>query len=488
MQFDDINSTADVVVPTEVMERIIGQGKAVEKVKVAIRQRRNLLLVGPPGVGKSMLAQGLANHLPATTQQISVVDNPKNKNKPLVEILSRDKVEKMTPDKEENNGKIVSPVEVPSFVAIRLGFRCSNCGALSTIDYLTCPQCGSNKYSRLIKSKKQDPINNMLTDVFEVGQVKPETEIQTSMRRPDGGEEIRIYQRTKEDKIRILDQKSIERMKHVDEKSKRNIIVPLMRKNFVHVSGASEVELLGDVRHDPYGMHPEIGTPAYLRVVSGAIHEAHEGVLFVDELPHLENLQNYILTAMQEKHFPITGRNPQSAGASVKVTNVPCDFLFVGACNIRDVSKILPPLRSRISGNGYELLLETTMEDNLENRKQMLQFISQEIASDGRIPHAVPEVVEEIVLEAKRRAKALDGVSNALTLRLRDLGGVIRMSGDIAVIEESEFIEAKHVKRSLKESKSIEHQLQERYGSIWEGMSKDSTNFPSTEHADKSYG
>ena len=340
----------------------------------------------------------------------------------------------------------------------------------------------------MIKSKKQDPINNMLTDVFEVGQVKPENEIQTSMRRPDGGEEIRIYQRTKEGKIRILDQKSIEKMKQVDEKSKRNIIVPLMRTNFVHVSGASEVELLGDVRHDPYGMHPEIGTPAYLRVVAGAIHEAHEGVLFVDELPHLDNLQNYILTAMQEKHFPITGRNPQSAGASVKVSNVPCDFLFVGACNICDVSKILPPLRSRISGNGYELLLETTMEDNLENRRQMLQFISQEIASDGRIPHAVPEVVEEIVLEAKRRAKLMDGVSNALTLRLRDLGGVIRMSGDLAVIEESEFIEARHVKRSLKESKSIEHQLQERYGSIWEGLGKDSTLIPNNEQADKSYG
>ena len=166
------------------------------------------------------------------------------------------------------------------------------------------------------------------------------------------------------------------------EKIKRQIIVPATRKNFVHATGASEVELLGDVRHDPYGMHPEIGTPAYQRVVAGAIHEAHEGVLFIDELPHLGHLQRFILTAMQEKSFSITGRNPQSAGASVKVDNVPCNFVFVGACNIQDLHHIISPLRSRITGSGYEILVETTMKDNKQNRSKFVQFIAQEITMD----------------------------------------------------------------------------------------------------------
>jgi ATP-dependent Lon protease len=262
----------------------------------------------------------------------------------------------------------------------------------------------------------------------------------------------------------------------------------LERNNFIHMSGASEVELLGDVRHDPYGMHPEIGTPAYLRVVSGAIHEAHEGVLFVDELPHLDNLQNFILTAMQEKRFPITGRNPQSAGASVKVEHVPCDFLFVGACNISDLGRILPPLRSRISGNGYEILLDTTMDDTPVNRDKLVRFVAQEIVSDGRIPHALPEVIKVVIEESKQRALDIDKAKNSLTLRLRDLGGVIRMAGDLAVMEGSQFIEAKHVRKSLKESKSIEHQLQERYGSVFNGMDKDNFIVVDRNKPDRSYG
>ena len=487
MLIDDMESTADIVVPFDVMDRIIGQDNAIEKVHVAMMQKRNLLLVGPPGVGKSMIAQALANHLQAPQVQVSVVDNPSNPNKPVIEIMSRQQVERQGQPGASSFGEIVSPMEVPSFVAIRLGFRCSSCGSLSSDEFLTCPNCGSSKYSRLIKSRKQDPVNNMLTDVFEVGSVKPETEVHTSMRRPDGTEDVRVYQRTPEQKIRVLDLEALQKMKDAEQGGKKNVIVPLSRKNFVHMSGASEVELLGDVRHDPYGMHPEIGTPAYLRVVAGAIHEAHEGVLFIDELPHLDNLQNYILTAMQEKKFPITGRNPQSAGASVKVVNVPCDFLFVGACNISDMSKILPPLRSRIVGNGYEILLETTMPDKPENRHKMMQFIAQEIAQDGRIPHARPEVVKLIIDEARKRALQLDGMKNGLTLRLRDMGGVVRTAGDLAVLEGCDFIEARHVKRSLRESKPIEHQLQDRYGSLWEGMGKDKT-VALEKAADRSYG
>jgi ATP-dependent Lon protease len=190
---------------------------------------------------------------------------------------------------------------------------------------------------------------------------------------------------------------------------------------------------------------------------------------------------------MQEKKFPIVGRNPQSAGASVKVEDVPCDFLFVGACNIREVKEILPPLRSRIVGNGCEILLETSIPDSDENRFKIVRFIAQEIRKDGRIPHATVDAVERIIEEAKRMAASLDNVRDGLTLRLRDLGGVLRMAGDYAVHEGSDIIERKHVERGIRESRSIEHQLKERYGSYWDALRRDDTVSLQGPETDKSY-
>ncbi|MGZ7044682.1 MAG: sigma 54-interacting transcriptional regulator, partial [Methanobacterium sp.] len=229
----------------------------------------------------------------------------------------------------------------------------------------------------------------------------------------------------------------------------------------------------GDVRHDPYGGHPDLGTHPYERVVPGAIHEAHEGVLFIDEIVHIAGLQRYILSAMQDKVFPIIGRNPQSAGSSVKVEDVPCDFIFVGACNIRDIQYILPPLRSRIQGEGYEFLMRTTMPDNEENTAKLAQFVAQEIEMDGKIPHASRRAVELLIGEARKRARIIDEQKDSLTLRLRDLGGVIRMAGDIATMEDSEFITEKHMNFAINNAISIEDQIIKRYSSFENALQKD---------------
>ena len=435
---DEIETSADIEIPKDIIDQVIGQPNAVRKVKLAIKQHRHLLLVGPPGVGKSMLAQSLAIHLPKPLTHMDVCENPANQQKPFIELI-----------KTENKKRIVNPEEVPSYVAEQLGFKCPICGTLSESTVNRCIKCQSDKFARITKRD----------------------EIRASHHGSDGADYVISYIRRGE-QIEVEGDIPDAGLKNAKQRKKRTLI-PVNRKTFVHATGASEVELLGDVRHDPYGMHPEIGTPAYLRVVPGAVHEAHEGVLFIDELPHLEKLQNYILTAMQEKKFPITGRNPQSGGASVKVEDVPCDFIFVGACNIKDVQNILSPLRSRILGNGYEILLETTMEDNNLNRAYLAQFISQEITKDGKIPHATKKSILALFDESTRRAKLIDDARNSLSLRLRDLGGVIRLAGDFAKDEESEFIEVKHINEAIEESKPIEYQLQERYGSVWKGIEKD---------------
>ncbi|MEM4347514.1 MAG: ATP-binding protein [Candidatus Altiarchaeota archaeon] len=480
-----IETTKEISVPKDPLDRIIGQEKAVEKVKIAIKQRRHLLLVGPPGIGKSMLAQALALKLPKPNEEIRVLHNPENPERPILEIVKREEIEKRE-NKEEIIGEFINPSTAPPLIAEQLGFRCHYCGSLSSPNEYLCPKCNSTKFSRS-NLKGFSPFSDIITDVFDFSTKIPEREVAALKVDSNGNETILIYQRVG-DKIRVIDQKTIENLKAKKEKKLMKVLVPINRFPFVQATGASETELLGDVRHDPYGSHPEIGTPAYLRVIPGAIHEAHEGVLFIDELPHMAGLQNFILTAMQNKNFPIVGRNPMSAGASVRVDFVPCDFIFVGACNIQDIGKILNPLRSRILGNGYEILLETTMPDNEKNRQKIAQFVAQEILLDGKIPHAKIEAVNEIIEEAKRRAFFIDKVKDALTLRLRELGGLIRLAGDLAISEKSEFIEKEHVKKALVECKPIEHQIKERYGSIWKGLEREDigSGFDSSDY--KGYG
>ena len=471
---DDIQTTADVPIPSDPMQRVIGQDKAVEIAKIAAVQHRHLLLVGPPGTGKSMVAQALGLHLPPPTQELQVVHNPQFPERPFIEVLGEDEAMAMESQKAMAQGELIPPENAPRKVAEQLGYRCSSCGAYSSPDDPACPKCEKRKSGQVGMAGPNQPFGDMLGSVIEVtlNQLGGGKKSVKTTRTVHGREEVVVYERHG-DKIRLLDQHALEKLREIDLESPRKVLVPLKRKGFVLATGASETELLGDVRHDPYGGHPQLGTPPYERVVAGSIHEAHEGILFIDELPHLGALQRFILTAMQEKRFPIAGRHPQSAGASVKVDDVPCDFIFVGACNIQDLPHILSPLRSRIVGSGYEVLMETTMKATEENANHLLQFMAQEIVMDKRIPHASKEAVKELLKEARRRGRSRDGKENTYTLRLRGLGGVIRTAGDIAVLEGIDLIGPKHIELAVKRSRSAEEQIEERYGSYYAGLARD---------------
>ena len=53
----DFKTTKEIKVPNLIIDQIIGQDKAVKLLKKIAKQRRNLLLIGNPGVGKSLIAQ-----------------------------------------------------------------------------------------------------------------------------------------------------------------------------------------------------------------------------------------------------------------------------------------------------------------------------------------------------------------------------------------------------------------------------------------------
>lgn len=210
---------------------------------------------------------------------------------------------------------------------------------------------------------------------------------------------------------------------------------------FMDATGAHAGALLGDVRHDPY-QSGGLGTPAHERVEAGMIHKANRGVLYIDEIGTMSmKTQQELLSAMQEKQYAITGQSENSSGAMVRSQAVPCDFVLVASGNIQVLEGMHIAMRSRIRGYGYEVFMKDYMDDTTENREKLVQFVAQEVKNDGRIPHFAPDALDEIIMEAKRRS----GKQNALTLRLRELGGLVRSSGDVAIEKGEELVKAEHV-------------------------------------------
>jgi Lon-like ATP-dependent protease len=197
-------------------------------------------------------------------------------------------------------------------------------------------------------------------------------------------------------------------------------------------------------------------TPAHDRVEAGAIHRSNGGVLFIDEINTLDpHSQQNLLTALQEGEFPITGQSERSSGAMVRTEPVPCRFVMIAAGNLDAIQGMHPALRSRIRGYGYEVYMAESMEDTDENRQKYIRFIAQEVKNDGKIPHFDQSAINEIIREARRRSNR----KGHLTLKLRDIGGLIRVAGDIAREENAAITTAAHVIAAKKTARSIEDQV-----------------------------
>jgi len=223
---------------------------------------------------------------------------------------------------------------------------------------------------------------------------------------------------------------------------------------FRDATGAHAGALLGDVRHDPFqsgGME----TPSHDRVEAGAIHKANKGVLFIDEINTLDiRSQQHLMTAIQEGEFSITGQSERSSGAMVQTEPVPTDFVMIAAGNLDAMENMHPALRSRIKGTVTRCTWRTPSRTP-QMRRKYVRFIAQEVAKDGRLPEFSADAIEEVILEAKRRS----GRKGHLTLLFRNLGGLVRVAGDIARGEDAELTTREHVLQAKGRSRSIEQQL-----------------------------
>ncbi len=395
----DITVTDEIAVPPMLVDQVIGQEQAVEVIKKAAKQRRHVMLIGSPGTGKSMLARAMAELLPKEELQDILVYH----------------------NPEDGNSPKVRVVPAGKGRQI--------------VD------------SHKREAQKKIQFRNMLSMVIVFAIVGYSFAINQPIMGIIAAAMLFIALRYITPREDVLIPKLL-----VMNGGKE--IAP-----YIDGTGAHAGALLGDVRHDPF-QSGGLETPAHDRVEAGAIHKANKGVLFIDEINTLRiESQQQLLTALQEGEFPITGQSERSSGAMVKTTPVPCNFVMIAAGNLDAVKGMHPALRSRIRGYGYEVYMRDSMQDTPENRRKIVRFVAQEVKKDEKIPHFTADAVEEIIREARRRS----GRKGHITLMLRDLGGLIRVAGDVARAEASEYTTAKHVIEAKKMARSVEQQLTDQY-------------------------
>tara|TARA_B100000674_G_scaffold423005_1_gene375394 strand:+ start:1362 stop:3416 length:2055 start_codon:yes stop_codon:yes gene_type:complete len=410
----DIESTDRVPIPDKLVDQVIGQEAASIVVRKASEQRRHMIMVGEPGTGKSMLARSMTEFLPPEQlEDVLVYRNQEDENEPKIRTVPAGRGSRLIAERrahvrqqrERTNRTLL-------FIALVVGAAL----LLATISS-----------------------GEILTFIF--------------------GSFILVFGyfflRTR---LTAGDESNIPKLLIKHERSDE--------PPFVDATGSLAGALLGDVRHDPFQSGADLATPAHERVEPGAVHRANKGVLYIDEIRMLRmEEQQALLVAMQERELSISGRSERSSGALTKSEPVPTDFILVAAGNLDSIQNMHPALRSRIRGYGYEVYVNTDMKDTERNRRRLIRFIAQEVRNEMKkdsgksIPHFDKQAISLILKEAQRRS----GRRGKLSLRLRELGGLVRIAGDLAAEDGSALTQSKHVVRARAIAKPLEQQVADRY-------------------------
>src|SRR3989338_10930027 len=299
-------TTEEIAIPTRLIDQVLGQDEAVKIVRKAAVQRRNVLMIGTPGTGKSMLVQAMAEMMPAADlEDVLICPNPNDENRPLVKTV------KTYPSEEEIK-------KDPELAQMYAAFRqmqamiasITKRGAMKKQKAKTVEEVEMGQGRMLQQAmRNRDAMQSrgpssgvmflfgiiaVIIFLYMTGSLNNDNKWFVLATIIGFGIIFLLFRFTSTfgKRLGIFDSNDPKLI--VDNSGKKNAA-------FVDATGSKAGALLGDVKHDPL-QSGGMGTPAHLRVEAGAIHRANGGVLFIDEVASLKpRSQQELLTAMQEK-------------------------------------------------------------------------------------------------------------------------------------------------------------------------------------------
>jgi len=513
-------TTTEIKPPKQPIDIVKGQEAAKQTILRAIESKRNVLLLGPAGCGKSLLAKTVAEQYAQNkAENIQLYDQILVHNfmdqyspetlalqTPLGNEFKTDMkiVMKMLPEAIKTGWMINSKQDVMNIpvISVKNNFFYDQSYS-TTIGSLikNAEKYGGYKlidvYKETIKSSGSalnapilmlDGQAYSLRDVFPelsksiMGGLKGAYHLEAIIQKYDKHPKVmRYFEQLVKDvgenlevfKVSFFDSYSGQNpmtKTAMQERYTANVIVDnseTVGLPVQYIENPTIQNLMGEAGHDPFNM-----MPPHSRCQAGKLHKANGGIIIIDELiTILQNqfMRNYLLTVLQEKKGRIGGGHGLSGGgtsAGIETQPVDADCIVIGCANEDILQLMTPKIARRFQ---YKVTLDATMDNTLENRMGYAEFVKFKIdeynddpKNKDKIPHASPEAVATLVEKGVRMAQSHGHGKNNLTNILDPIGQIVTTAGLIANEQKKEFIEKDHVEEAVKETRKVNAQLEDK--------------------------
>jgi len=466
------DNTSQIEIPQDPIDQVIFQDKAKRAIRKIAQNRGHILMVGSPGTGKSMLANMFNEVL----------------EKSLGDYLRPRDAIIAYPGKDKNHVRIA--YEEPQKIEQLLeNFNKTIDAARDAVDEFSL----ADQIQSARKAKRGllwATVIGMAAGIFyapafvAVG-LTGMGAIFMFMQENNHRAQEKIQRESNTDRRNVV--------KHLYDMVPDILCDPRKDKDLMaRISEPDARNMKGGFRHDPY-QSGNLETPCHKRAYLGA--HAKSPIIYIDELKTLIKVgyMAELLEIMQNKQYILEGgRNTGSGAADRSENHLKADNIIVSCCNHDTLQHLQQEgegaFLSRIEDKGEIIRMENSVPETPETIRQVAQYVKQEIINLGaEFKDSWGEVIEAEGYESVRqrseyifgkslpadfklqerefdksavlelikelRCRASDGKLSSI---LRPINGIIKSAEFEAIFENSALVQARHVKRALKEHLSLE--------------------------------